>query len=339
MTLLSPDELATAQTLALRLEEGLNQRLLGQRSLVRMLVTACLARGHVLLEGLPGLGKTELVKGLAGLLGLSFRRIQFTPDLLPSDITGAPVLEESGGSRKLVFRPGPIFGNLVLADEINRASPRTQAAMLEAMQEQRVTVLGESHPLPDPFWTLATQNPVDMEGTYPLPEAQMDRFLFKLHVPMVGAGVLKEIISSRRRGRPPEPSACLDGSERERLFSAVDAVFLPDAVADYIARLVGSSHPGSEHAPEGVRSFVRYGASPRAAIAVSEAVRAHALLAGKPSAGFDDVEAVAPSALGHRVALDYRAALEGRTRADIVQELLQVVPKLSEDVPGMLRNG
>jgi MoxR-like ATPase len=339
MTMISPEQLSSAQATALRIEAGLNQRLLGQSALVRLLVVACLARGHVLLEGLPGLGKTELVKGLAGLLGLRFRRIQFTPDLLPSDITGSPVLEEKDGRREMVFRPGPVFGNLVLADEINRASPRTQAAMLEAMQEQCVTVLGESHPLPSPFWTLATQNPVDMEGTYPLPEAQMDRFLFKLHVLMVDEGVLKEIITHRRRGRAPEALPCLNEEEREQLFSAVDGIFLPEAVAGYIARLVDASHPSSRHAPASIRSFVRYGASPRAAIAIAEAARAHALISGKPNAGFDDVEAVAPHALGHRIALDYRAGLEGHSRASMASDLIQSVAKLSEEVPGTLRNG
>ena len=200
MTLLSKEEVAHAKHLGDRILEGLNKRIFGQEQLTRMLVVACLAKGHVLLEGLPGLGKTELVKGLAGLLGLGFKRIQFTPDLLPSDITGAPILEEENGRRRMVFKQGPIFGNLILADEINRASPRTQAAMLEAMQEQSVTVLGTTHALPNPFWTMATQNPIDLEGTYPLPEAQLDRFLFKLMVYRVDADVMSKIISTRRGG-------------------------------------------------------------------------------------------------------------------------------------------
>ena len=203
MTTLSPTETEWAQANIAELLAALNARILGQEALIEAIVVACLAKGNVLLEGLPGLGKTELVKGLAGLLGLEFRRIQFTPDLLPSDITGAGVLQEIEGKRELTFVPGPIFGNLVLADEINRASPRTQSAMLEAMQEQRVSVMGETHRLPDPFWCMATQNPIDMEGTYPLPEAQLDRFLFKLHVTKVSGSVLSTIIQSRRRGRAP----------------------------------------------------------------------------------------------------------------------------------------
>ena len=198
----------------------------------------------MLLEGLPGLGKTELVKGIAGFLGLDFRRIQFTPDLLPGDITGGPVLEEGeDGTRRFVFHPGPIFGNTILADEINRASPRTQSALLEAMQERRVTVLGTTHTLPRPFWVLATQNPIELEGTFPLPEAQLDRFLFKLQVTRVGAPVLQEILTNRRRGAPPPAEPVTDAEGLRELFDTVDGIYLPDAVAAYISRLVEATHP------------------------------------------------------------------------------------------------
>ncbi|MEC7984404.1 MAG: AAA family ATPase [Myxococcota bacterium] len=331
MALLSKEEIAHAKSLADRIVDGLNKRIFGQEQLIRMIVVACLSKGHVLLEGLPGLGKTELVKGLAGLLGLNFKRIQFTPDLLPSDITGAPILEEEQGKRRMVFKQGPIFGNLILADEINRASPRTQAAMLEAMQEQSVTVLGTTHMLPDPFWTMATQNPIDLEGTYPLPEAQLDRFLFKLLVYRVDADVMSRIISKRRRGIAPRSTTCLTQSELQNLYHTVGAIFLPEAVSEFIGRLVESTHPDSTWACPEVKGFVRYGASPRAAIGMAEAGRAHALLEGKPNVGFSDIIAVAPHILGHRIALDYKARLEGWDAQKITEKVIESMPQL--DMP------
>ena len=332
--LLRDSELKAAQDTALALQAGLNVRLLGQSELVKMVTVACLARGHVLLEGLPGLGKTELVKGVAGLMGLSFRRVQFTPDLLPGDVTGGPVLEEEDGKRRFVFHPGPIFGNVVLADEINRASPRTQSAMLEAMQERRVTVLGETHSLPDPFWVLATQNPIELEGTFPLPEAQLDRFLFKLNVHRVDTDTLTTLLTERRRGRPPEPSPVSTAAGLDSLFEAVDRVFLPKAVAGYIARLVNATHPEEPSAPAKVRRYARYGASPRAAIGIAESARAHALLHGKPNVGFDDVRAVATYALGHRIVVDYKAKLDGIGGLDLAEEVLATLDEMATPMPG-----
>ena len=194
-----------------RLAAALNKVLFGQERLVEMVIVGLLARGHILLEGLPGLGKTELVKGLSKALALVSKRVQFTPDLLPGDITGNPVLEEVDGRRKFVCQPGPVFANILLADEINRASPKTQSAMLEAMQERRVTVMGQTHPLPAPFFVLATQNPIELEGTYPLPEAQLDRFLFKVEVPAAGVETLERIVLEREIGVPPEVAVVLDG--------------------------------------------------------------------------------------------------------------------------------
>ena len=332
--LLRDSELKAAQDTALALQAGLNVRLLGQSELVKMVTVACLARGHVLLEGLPGLGKTELVKGVAGLMGLSFRRVQFTPDLLPGDVTGGPVLEEEDGKRRFVFHPGPIFGNVVLADEINRASPRTQSAMLEAMQERRVTVLGETHSLPDPFWVLATQNPIELEGTFPLPEAQLDRFLFKLNVHRVDTDTLTTLLTERRRGRPPEPSPVSTAAGLDSLFEAVDRVFLPKAVAGYIARLVNATHPEEPSAPAKVLRYARYGASPRAAIGIAESARAHALLHGKPNVGFDDVRAVATYALGHRIVVDYKAKLDGIGGLDLAEEVLATLDEMATPMPG-----
>ncbi len=322
-TLLAPEELAAASTRARALVAALDGIVLGQGALTRLVVSAFLARGHVLLEGLPGLGKTELVKGLARVLGLDFKRLQFTPDLLPGDVTGSPVLEEQAGGRRLVFHPGPVFTNLLLADEINRAGPKTQSALLEAMAERRVTVLGETRELPAPFCVLATQNPIELEGTYPLPEAQLDRFLFKLEVAPLERGTLERILLERRHGRPPEPPALFAADELQGLLAAVDAVFLPRAVAGYVARLVEATHPGAASAPAAVRDGVRFGASPRAAIAIAESARAHALLAGKPHVGFDDVDAVVRPALVHRLVLSGAARLDGLGPADVVAAVLE----------------
>lgn len=332
--LVAPHEIQQAQEVVQRLMGGLKQAILGQDALLRLVVIALLARGHMLLEGLPGLGKTELIKSLSRLLNLDFRRLQFTPDLLPSDIVGSPILEEGQqGRRSLIFHKGPIFANLVLADEINRASPKTQSALLEAMQEHRVTVLGETHPLPLPFFVLATQNPIELEGTYPLPEAQLDRFTFKLSVHNVSSGTLQEIISTRQRGQTPQLEPVVDSLELESLFDKVDAIHLPVAVSSYIARLVTATHPDAEGAPEEVRKFVRFGASPRAAIAMAGTSRAAALMAGKPNVGFDEVKEIAPSVLGHRLILDYAAKLEGWTPLKMVQKLLESVPEVSRELP------
>ncbi len=329
----SPDEVAAARTQALAILDGLDRTLYGQKQLTRMVLVGALARGHVLLEGLPGLGKTELVKALATLLGLSFKRLQFTPDLLPGDVTGGHMLEEENGRRKLVFHPGPVFTNVLLADEINRASPKTQSALLEAMQERRVTVLGETRTLPQPFWVLATQNPIELEGTYPLPEAQLDRFLFKVEVQGVGREALQAILMERSWGQPPQHAPVADAAALEKLFGVIERIHLPKSVAAYIARIVDATHPRSDLAPDNVKKYVRYGASPRAAIAIAEAGRAHALLAGKPSVGFDDVRTVAASALGHRLVLDYRARLDGIGGGDAARSVLESVGEIEEALP------
>ncbi len=335
--LLSPEEVDEARQSLEKLLDGLGSVILGQRSLIELVVVCLMARGHVLLEGLPGLGKTELVKALSSLLGMQFRRIQFTPDLLPSDIIGAPILEEVHGSRKLVFHPGPVFANLLLADEINRATPKTQAALLEAMQEHRVTVLGETHPLPSPFFVLATQNPIELEGTYPLPEAQLDRFTFKIDVEAVSTNTLERIISTRHHGRPPELDVALSADEFNQLADLSERVHLPSAVANYIARLVSATHPSHPSAPDEVKKYARFGTSPRAAIALAETSRGAALLAGKPNVGFDEVRKVAPSVLVHRLLLDYSAKLEGWTPSRLIDRLLEFVPEVGRDFPEDLK--
>jgi len=331
--LMTTAQVARGRLLLDRLRDGCNAVLLGQRGLVDLVVIALCARGHLLLEGLPGLGKTELVKALGRLLGLGFRRVQFTPDLLPADITGGPILQERGGERRLEFAPGPLFAHLVLADEINRASPKTQSALLEAMQEHAVTVLGTTHRLPQPFFVLATQNPIELEGTYPLPEAQLDRFLFKVDVPGVDAEVMADILMQRRRGAAPDQPVALTNADLEELFALVDAVYLPAAVAQYIGRLVAATHPGRPGCTPAMAASVRYGASPRAAIGLGEAARAAALLAGRPNVDFADVQAIAVPALAHRLVLQHTAAVAGHTAGQLVRELLQQLPVVGSELP------
>jgi len=310
-----------------RLRGALNSVLFGQEALVDTVVIGLLARGHLLLEGLPGLGKTELVKGLAKALQVQAKRIQFTPDLLPGDITGNPLLQEVNGTRQFVFQPGPIFANLVLADEINRASPKTQSALLEAMQERRVTVMGETHALPDPFFVLATQNPIELEGTYPLPEAQLDRFLFKIEVRRNAVPVLERIIQQREIGVEPTVPAVLTRAEFQGCADLVRRIFLPGVVTNYIARLVDATQtmPG-----------VKYGASPRAALGLAAAARARALLEGRLNASFEDVQAVAAPVLQHRLVLDYQARLDGQTGTSVVATLLEKIPTQDRATPPAL---
>jgi MoxR-like ATPase len=335
-SLLTPEAVGAAQTRISRLVAGLRQVLLGKEETIDEVVAALLAHGHVLLEGLPGLGKTELVKALSRLLSLDFRRIQFTPDLLPTDITGSHILQERDGRKDFVFHPGPVFTNLLLADEINRASPKTQAALLEAMQERRVTTFGETRALPNPFFVLATQNPIELEGTYPLPEAQLDRFTFKVEISGVERSVLEEILVTRIHGVPPAQEPVINATELQELFTLVDAVFLPRAVANYIARLVAATHPKSLEAPEHVRTFVKYGSSPRGAIAIGAAARGLALLRGKPNVGFDEVRRIAAPALAHRLVLDYSAKLEGYDGRRIVAALLDDVSEVERGLPQTL---
>lgn len=325
---MSHDLLTTAQVAEAaerigRLRSCLSGVMLDQDDVVKLVTVAVLARGHVLLEGLPGLGKTELCKALAKSLGLPFRRIQFTPDLLPGDVTGTYVLE--GADRTMAFRPGPVFANVVLADEINRASPKTQAALLEAMQERSVTVLGHTHLLPSPFFVLATQNPIELEGTYPLPEAQLDRFMFRVDVPTVQARTMEALLTTRIRGESPVVEALMSPEILRGIFVHVDQVHLAKPVANYIARLVEATNPTSATAQPTVTTAVRFGASPRAAIAIASAARALALASGRPNVSFDDVRAVAPAALSHRLVLSYEAASQKMTAARVVSEVIAAV--------------
>jgi len=326
-------EVAAAGQHVRSLTKALNGVLFGQESLIDQVVIGILARGHILLEGLPGLGKTELVKGLSRSLQLDSKRVQFTPDLLPGDITGNPVLQEIDGRREFVFQPGPLFANIVLADEINRASPKTQSALLEAMQERRVTVLGKTHDLPRPFFVLATQNPIELEGTYPLPEAQLDRFLFKLEVTRNSVETLERIVNHRELGTDPEVHPIMDQPALESLLELVRRIYLPEVVANYIARVVDATHPGQSAASRGIR----YGASPRAALSLASAAKARALMHDRTHASFEDVKAIAPAVLRHRIVLEYNARIEGLGTAEILTALLDSVPFQALNTPRTLK--
>jgi MoxR-like ATPase len=329
--LMQPAELRVHAERANAILDELDRILLGRTELHRLVVIGILSRGHILLEGVPGLGKTALAKGLGDVLGLQLKRVQFTPDLMPGDILGTNILQETGGGqRQLQFQPGPIFTNILLADEINRASPKTQSALLEAMQERAVTMFGVTRALPSPFFVMASQNPIEFEGTYPLPEAQIDRFLFKLQVLGLDADVLDEIISTRRRGEPPAPRMSITPAELDELFAAVDRIFLPRAVSRYIARLVAATH---DQSLEIIAKYVSLGASPRAAIALAEAARALALLSGRPTVGFDDVKGVAHAVLNHRLILSYRARLDGVKADQLIAELLSKISETEMHLP------
>jgi MoxR-like ATPase len=317
--------------------DNVEQVIRGKHDQIRLALCCLLTEGHLLLDDVPGTGKTTLAKAIANSISGSWSRVQFTPDLLPTDITGSHMLEEREPGRKaFAFHPGPVFTNLLLADEINRASPKTQAALLEAMQERRVTIFGETRPLPAPFFVLATQNPIELEGTYPLPEAQLDRFMFKVEITGVDRSVLEEILLTRVHGEPPPIDSVLTPADLQGIFDVVDAIHLPRAVASFIARLVASSHPSAPDAPEPVRTFVRYGSSPRGAIAIGAAARGLALLHGKPNVGFDDVRRVAAPALAHRLVLDYTARLEGWDGRRVVAALLDAVPEAERGLPQTL---
>lgn len=325
------NEVAHAAERLGKLRDALNGVLFGQEELIEMVIVGLLSSGHLLFEGLPGLGKTELIKALGRAIALDVRRIQFTPDLLPGDITGNPVLQEVDGMRRFIFQRGPIFAHLVLADEINRASPKTQSALLEAMQERRVTVAGETHPLPDPFFVVATQNPIELEGTYPLPEAQLDRFLFKLEVNASRAEVLEQIVLQRELGVEPEIPRIMDVVEWTGLLQLARKIYLPPIVAGYIARLVEASQPGGPLA-----RGIQYGASPRAALSLAAAAKSLALLNGRQNTSFEDVRKLVFPVMGHRIVTDYSARLEGLTSRQILQHIVDQVAADPSDKPATL---
>ena len=320
----TPMTLGQVAEVAGRLERELGKAIVGQQRVIREILIAFLAGGHCLLRGVPGLAKTLLIKTLADAISLKFNRIQFTPDLMPSDILGAEVIEEdrSTGKRVIRFIRGPIFANIILADEINRTPPKTQAALLEAMQEYQVTVSGERFVLDRPLFVLATQNPIEQEGTYPLPEAQLDRFMFNIVIDYPSIEEERQILAMTTGNFRPSVAPVADGAEIERLHTMVRDVPVAENVIDYATRLVRATRPGGD-APENVRKWVRWGAGPRAGQALLLGAKARALLDGRSAAAPEDVSAVALPVLRHRVLMNFQAEADGIDADMVIDRLLK----------------
>jgi MoxR-like ATPase len=304
--------------------------IVGHADIIGGVLTAMFSGGHVLLEGVPGLGKTLLIKTLAGTLDLSFSRVQFTPDLMPADILGTNVMVlDAVGGRHFQFQPGPIFTHILLADEVNRATPKTQSALLEGMQEQSVTVAGSSRPLPCPFFVLATQNPIEMEGTYPLPEAQLDRFIFKLKVRYPAIEELNAIIDRTTQSQPAAVKRVMDGPTVLSFQGLIREVPIASHVRDFATRIVMATHPQWEHAPEMTRRFVRYGASPRGAQALVLGAKVRALTEGRYNVSMEDIRALAPAALRHRVLLNFAGESEAIDTDTLIAQVVDKVEAAS----------
>lgn len=297
--------------------------IVGQDEVVENVLIAILCGGHVLLEGVPGLGKTALVNTLSQALDLKFGRIQFTPDLLPSDVVGTQILAETDGKRQLIFQPGPVFCNILLADEINRATPKTQSALLETMQEKRVTVANQTHSLDSPFFVLATQNPIENDGTYPLPEAQLDRFFFKLRVPLPSHDEFSEILNRTGGNSMPSISAVANGPELVAMGQTLREIPIAADVQDYLVKVVRHTHPDNENSPKKVKNYLRHGASPRAAQAILAASRARALLDGRYHVAREDIAKAAIPAMRHRLILSFEGEAEGISPDDLVTAAIQ----------------
>ncbi len=309
-----------------RVEREVRLAVVGLEEVVRLTLTAIFAGGHVLLEGVPGIGKTLLVRSVAQSMGLSFNRIQFTSDLMPSDITGTEVItEDESGKRRFLFRHGPIFANIVLADEVNRSGPKTQSALLEAMEEKQVTTLGQTRPLPSPFFVLATQNPIELEGTYPLPEAQLDRFMFKVLVTPPSSTELKEILSRTTGEFQAVLSPVLDPQQTAetilRMRRLVRQVVVSPVVQDVLVGMVFALTPGSPSCTEKVREYIRFGPGPRGAQSVLLAAKVFALLDNRINLSYQDIKAVVVPALRHRLILNFQAEADGITGDEVIAEV------------------
>jgi MoxR-like ATPase len=302
--------------------------IVGQDDVIEQLLVCLFARGHCILEGVPGLAKTLLVRTLARCLSLDFNRIQFTPDLMPSDITGTDMMYEdrASGHREFKFLKGPLFANVVLADEINRTPPKTQAALLEAMQERQVSAGGKRHVLPDPFFVLATQNPIEQEGTYPLPEAQLDRFLLKVFVGYPTEDDERKIYRLTTGDGSVEPTAVLSGEEMLKLQAIVRRVPVSDLCVNYIARLVRATRPSDAGTPQFIKDWVLWGVGPRGGQSLIMASRARAALDGRPEVSVDDIKAMASAVLRHRMVLNYTAESQGQTTETVVRKLIETLP-------------
>ncbi|HYT87248.1 MAG TPA: MoxR family ATPase [Gemmataceae bacterium] len=303
--------------------EQIRRAIVGQTEVIEQILAAIFTRGHCLLVGVPGLAKTLMVSSISQILDVSFKRIQFTPDLMPSDITGTTILDESeAGRREFRFVKGPIFTNILLADEINRTPPKTQAALLQAMQERQVSVGQETYNLPDPFFVIATQNPIEQEGTYPLPEAQQDRFMFHIKVDYPSFDEEKRILDVATRDEPLELTKVLSGRAIVNMQKLVKKVAVGDYVRDYVTRLVRATRPRDPSAPDFVKKMVDWGAGPRAGIALVEGAKAMAAMDGRFSGAVDDVKKVAIPVLRHRVSTNFQAQAEGKSSEDVIQQLL-----------------
>jgi MoxR-like ATPase len=304
------------------IKKEIGKFIVGQEDIVNQVLTAVVCGGHVLLEGVPGLGKTALVQTLSKTLHLEFKRIQFTPDLLPADVVGSNILVERNQEKVFQFQPGPVFCNILLADEINRATPKTQSALLETMQEKCVTVAGTTHVLGKPFFVLATQNPIEQDGTYPLPEAQLDRFFFKLHVEMPGHRDFTEIIKRTGGITEPEIHGVATSEDILRMGRIVRHIPMDDSIAHYLTHVVRMTHPTVKEAPEAIKKYVRHGASPRAAQAMLGAARVRAILSGRYHVAAADIEAVAVPAMRHRLILSFEGEADGVTADALIEDVL-----------------
>lgn len=309
------------------IRDAVGKVIVGQERVVEATLTAILCGGNVLLEGVPGLGKTELVKALSRVLKLHFRRIQFTPDLMPADVIGTNIMtSDEHGNYRFEFRQGPVFTQLLLADEINRATPKTQSALLETMQEGTVTTGGQTYTLEQPFFVLATQNPIEQEGTFPLPEAQLDRFMFKVVVPFLNRAELNEVVSRTILRQSADIETVIDGPRILHLRTVLDRVVVSDPMRDYACRLVLATHPDTEFSPDRAKQFLRWGASPRAAQALIKAARVRALSQGRPHVAFEDVRYFAAEVLQHRALLNYDGQAENVAVPDLIDECVRTLP-------------
>src|SRR5258708_3362713 len=318
------------------MQDELQKIIIGQAEVIEQLFAAIFTRGHCLLEGVPGLAKTLMVSTLARILDISFKRIQFTPDLMPSDITGTNVLEEDEhGKRQFRFVDGPIFTNILLADEINRTPPKTQAALLQAMQEREVTVGQTTYPLPEPFFTIATQNPIEQEGTYPLPEAQLDRFMFNIKVDYPSAAEEESILASTTRNEKPEVRKVLSGRAILNLQKLVGSVAVSEYIVKYVARLVRATRPKDASAPLFVRELVDWGAGPRAGQFLIQGGKALAAMEGRFSVAIDDVKKIAIPPLRHRISTNFQAQAEGMTSEGVIRRLVAEIP--TPEIPKFAR--
>ena len=314
------------KTVFSRLRAEIGKVIVGQADVVENTLVCFFARGHVLIEGVPGLGKTMLVRTMAGACNLEFSRIQFTPDLMPADIIGTDIVhEDESGRRTFEFRPGPIHSQIILADEINRATPKTQSALLEAMQEGTVTIGRKTHVMKQPFFVMATQNPIEMEGTYPLPEAQLDRFLLKLKVEMPPKDELKIMLGRTTDAAVPAPEPVLDSAQGEALRAFVRELVTADNIKDYAVRIVLGTHPDNADAPVSARKFVRYGASPRGAQALIIAGKVYAAMEGRLHVAFEDIRRAAYPALRHRILLNFEGEAERISTDRVIADLLEQV--------------